>query len=271
MADWGPWVGDSSGVPIGCSAVPSATAHVKGSFQYNVANTERCEGLEVHIDWEQYHSTVRTLLYDIGFDSSNILIANLMHCPPAAGASLSRAGQCRVYFPISVPAAQLQIRVQSSMASHGVVYPLLLKRRSGLPTVGSVVDTYGADTSNTKGVTVTAGNTGWEQGAWTEISASCKRIKALIVAVGHGQVTLNAHSDKAYTLQIGIGAAGSEQVVVDWSSSGGISSASLTTAPSFLGPVYVDIPEGSRLSARLSEQWNSSSQRSLSIIAYGIR
>jgi hypothetical protein len=272
MADWGPWVGDVEGALGTYDVTPNATAHVKGSWTYNLTDTTRSEGLLILFSWQQNHSTIRSLLYDAGIGAgSDILIANLMHCPPAGGASLSRAMQQSVYFPVAVPPDQLRMRSQSSMASHGVCYVMTQRKASGLPVVGSVVDTYGADTANTKGVTVTAPNNESSYGSWAQLTASSERIKALILAVGHGQADLSTLSNQWHHIELGIGGAGSEVAFARFLEGGGSSSGTKTPAPGFLGPIYVDIPAGSRISARVKKQDASATQRTLSLIAYGIR
>lgn len=272
MADWGPWVGDAEGDSGSHSVTPSNTAHTKGSWSSGVTDATRSEGLIVLTGWHQDHSTIRSLLYDVGIGAgSDILIANLMVCPPCGGASLSRAMQQSVYFPVAVPADQLRMRSQSSMATHGVCFMMTQKKSSGLPVVGSVVDTYGADTANTKGVTVTAPNNETSYGSWAQIAASSERIKALILAVGHGQADLSALSNQWYHIELGVGGAGSEVVFARFIEAGGSSSGTKTPSPGFLGPIYVDIPAGSRISARVKKQNASATQRTLSLIAYGIR
>lgn len=273
MADWGPWVGDVEGAYGSYVITPNATAHVKGSWVYDVSDTTRSEGLFISFSGHQAsNTTIRTLLHDVGIGAgSDILIANLMHCPPTGGSSLGRTMQQWVYFPVSVPPAQLRMRSQSSMASHGLCYMKSQKKQSGLPVVGSVVDTYGADTANTKGVTVTAPNDESSYGSWAQLTASSERIKALILAVGHGQADFSALSNQWYQIELGIGGAGSEVAFAQFLEAGGSSSGTKTPAPGFLGPIYVDIPAGSRISARIMKQNASATQRTLSLIAYGIR
>lgn len=272
MADWGPWVGDLDGAYGSYDVTPGAAAHAKGSWANNITDTTRADGLLLLFSWQQAYTTVRSLLYDVGIGAgSDILIPNLMHCPPAGGANVSRAGQQSVYFPIAVPPAQLRMRSQCSMASHGTSYMMTQKRLSGLPVVGSVVDTYGADTANTKGTTLTAPNNETSFGSWYQLTASSQRIKALILAVGHGQADLTTYTDQWHHIQLGIGSAGNEVVFAQFVEAGGSSSVPKTIAPGFIGPIYVDIPAGSRLSARVKKMVASSYQRTIDLVAYGIR
>ena len=272
MADWGPWVGDYLGASCECSPTPGDSAHTKGAWSYSVTDTNRADGLLVNFEWEQNYTTIRTLLFDVGIGAgSDILINNLMVCPPAGGAAVSRAGEISVFFPVSVPPDQIRMRSQSSMASHATTYALTKKLISGLPTVGSVVDTYGVDTANTKGTTLTAPDNPSQYGSWTQIAASTNRIKALVFAIGHGQADMTTFSDQYFDLSIGIGAAGSEVELAEFLQAGGSSQTTKTLSPGYLGPLYVDIPEGTRLSARVRKQWNSASQRTLDVVIYGVR
>ena len=141
--------------------------------------------------------------------------------------------------------------------------------KSGLPCVGSVVDTYGADTANSKGTTLTAPNTE-AYGAWAQVSASCERIKAIMIAVGHGQADWSTYGNQWAAVQVGIGAAGAEVEVVrivDIGTGNGIR----VPSQSLFGPYYLDIPLGTRISARVAKQYSESYQRTLDVILYGIR
>ena len=271
MADWGPWVGDLEGAYGSYAVTPNATAHIKGSWTYDITDTTRAEGFILLLSWHQNYSTIRSLLYDVGIGAgSDILIQNLMLCPPAGGNTLPRTMQQSVYFPIALPPAQIRMRSQCSMASHGVCYMMTQKKLSGLPVVGSVVDTYGADTANTKGVTVTAPNNSTTMGAWSQLTNSSQRIKALILAVGHGQSDMSVLTDQWHHIELGIGTAGSEVTFAKFVEAGGCSSGTKTPCPGFLGPIYVDIPAGSCISARIRKS-DSSLQRTLNLVAYGIR
>ncbi len=272
MADWGPWVGDVAGAFGSYGVTPGSAAHSKGAFKNDVTDVTRSEGLQILFSWQQAYTTIRTLLFDVGLGSgSEILIANLMHCPPAGGGNTSRAGQRVVYFPVAVPPEQLRMRAQASMASHGIVSTTTNKLVSGLPVVGSIVDTYGADTANTKGTTLTASTDQAQFGSWVQLSPSTNRIKALVLAIGHGQADMTSYTDQYYHLSIGIGAAGFEQEILFFIEAGGSSSVTKTPAPGYIGPLYIDLPEGTRLCARVRKQYSSSLQRTIDLIAYGIR
>lgn len=220
------------------------------------------------------HVQARTLLLDVGVGSpESVIISNLMLCPPAVGGvTTQRETSQTIYFPVSSPPGYpIKMRAQASMASHQGIHATSNKAASGLPVVGHVVDTYGANTTSTKGVTLTAPSSDGTYGSWTEIAASCERIKALMIACGHGQADWMTFSDQWYQIQIGVGGAGSEQNILTLYEAGASSSATGTVSQMVLGPYYVDIAPGSRLSARIGKQYSSASQRTIDVVLYGIR
>ena len=275
MADFGPCFADSPGGTSFLSALPGASptyyAHTKGAWTYDGSITTRAEGLVIHPSWWQNYASVRTILLDIGVGAGgDVLINNLMFCPSSYGTGGGRIHQVPVYFPIQVPDQQLGIRAQSNYASHGIGYVQICRRRSGLPVFGKV-DTYGADTANSRGTPITAPNLDSTWGSWTTVSASCETCRAMVVAVGHGNQAWNSLVDQMYWIEIGFGAAGQEQTIISATEAGGSSSVSAIPSSPFLGPYYVDVPAGSRLCARVAKQGANSNQRTVDVVLYGIR
>lgn len=274
MADFGPSQGDCFTGAIQVNMTPGASAHSKGSWStFGGGPLGRCDGFYLMPAFLGNNSTLRTLMMDVGVGASpNVVINNLMVCPPNANPStVCRIVGQQVFFPVSLPVGHdLKARSQSNMASHPGIYVDATPCFSGLPCVGSVVDTYGADTTNSKGVTLTASNTENVLGSWSQIVASCERIKAIIVAVGHGQANWSTFGDQWKSIQIGIGAAGSEQLLFSVESIGA-SSGTGSPSQAWFGPYYVDLPAGTRISGRHSTQHTSSSQRTIDVILYGIR
>lgn len=272
MADWGPCVGDAQWAIGYGNLTPDATAHTKSAWASINSNTDRSDGLLIAVPYLQHHTSIRTLLVDIGFGSpEQTIISNLMLCPPTGGLNTCRAIAQTIWFPVSLPPIDLKVRSQASIASHGTFSLRANKIRSGLPMAGTVVDTYGADTANTRGVVATGSTTEGVFGSWAEVTASSNRVKALMIAVGNGNQSWAAYSNQWYYIDIGIGGAGSEQVVLELREAGGSSSGTGTAAPLMLGPFFVDIPDGSRISVRTAKQYSSSSQRTLDVVLYGIR
>ena len=273
MADWGPWVGDRALFSqLHANVTPGWSAHTKGAWVAG-ANADRGDGIYLNFPILGNHATARTILLDVGVGSpESVLISNLMLCPPAVGGvTTQRETSQTIYFPISAPPGHvLKVRAQASMSAHQGISVTSCKASSGLPVAGQVVDTYGANVAATKGVTLTAPAADGTYGSWTEITPSCERVKALMIACGHGQADWTTLSDQWYQIQIGVGGAGSEQNILTLYEAGASSSATGTVSQMVLGPYYVDIPQGSRLSARVGKQY-SSGQRTLDVVLYGIR
>lgn len=275
MADFGPHEGDLRAHHGLVVATPGATANTKGSWaSFGGGTPDRAEGFYFSTAMFGNIGTIRTMLMDIGVGSGPTpIISNLMVCPPHANSTtLPRSVAEHVFFPVALPPGEtIKMRAQTNVASHDVIYAYIMPMKSGLPCVGSVVDTYGAVTSSdSKGTTLTAPNTDGGYGSWVPVSASCERIKALMVAVGHGQADWSTFGDQWAGVQVGIGGSGSEVEVVriiDIGTGSGIR----TPSQSIFGPYYLDIPAGTRLSARVAKQHASSSQRTIDVILYGIR
>lgn len=83
------------------------------------------------------------------------------------------------------------------------------------------------------------------------------------------QYAQTAHSNQDGWWQLAVGASGSEQTIATGTVQTG--TATMLAAPQWFGPFYQPIAEGQRLSARLSRQFDSGSQRSLGMIVYGVR
>lgn len=274
MADWGAHGADFRSHNGLVQVTPGATAHTKGAWAtFSGGSPSRAEGFYLSPSYLGNHSTCRTVLVDVGVGAGPTpIISNLMVCPPHANSTtLERSIAAHAFFPVALPPSEsIKMRAQASMASHADCFLYALPMQSGLPCVGTIVDTYGADTSNSKGKTLTAPATESTYGSWTQVSASCERIKALMIALGHGQSDWSTYGNQWALVQVGIGGAGSEVEVVrihDIGTGSGIR----VPSQAWFGPYYLDIPAGTRLSARVAKQYSESYQRSIDVILYGIR
>lgn len=272
MADFGPHAGDIRS-SVGLVAItPHATAHTKGSWAtQDGATPDRADGLYITPVFFGDNSTRRTVLVDVGVGSGpTTLISNLMVCPSHVTNNTREVAQ-HAYFPVSFPPSELvKMRAQSSMASHPDVYAYVMPMKSGLPCVGSVVDTYGADTANSRGTTLTASGTDNTYGSWVQLTASSERVKAIVLAFGHGQADWSTFTNQWAIVDIGIGAAASETEILTLADLGA-SSGTQILGQQWYGPYFLDIPAGTRISARVRKQYTSASQRTVDVIMYGIR
>jgi hypothetical protein len=274
VADFGAWNGDTRS-SIGLVVItPSGTAHTKGAWATQDGPTpDRVDGLYISPVFFGDSYTRRTVLVDVGVGAGpTVLINNLMVCPAHASATnnLREVAQ-HVYFPVCFPPSELfKMRAQSNMASHPDVFAYAMPMRSGMPCVGSVVDTYGADTANSKGTTLTASGTEGVYGSWVQLTASSERVKALVLAFGHGQADWSTFTNQWAIVEIGVGGAGSEVEILTLADIA-VSSGTQILAQQMYGPYFVDIPAGTRVSARVRKQYTSASQRTIDVILYGIR
>lgn len=112
------------------------------------------------------------------------------------------------------------------------------------------VATAGIDTATSKGVVLTASATPNSEGAWTQIVASAPfDVAAVLVNL---QPKDNESSSRSYLLDIGVGAAASEQAVIPDLFFGNTATTS-TAAPGVQQSVLIPvaIPAGARIAARL--------------------
>lgn len=180
-----------------------------------------------------------------------------------------------MFFPVFIPAGtRLSYRGKCSLNNAARVWlSVSTIRQNSYPFnrwIGTRVTTYGIDDANlTSLVTTTpgAGNDTW--GAWTTITASTTRHhKALLFNMWARQNQVTEYM--GYTAQFAVGAAGSENI---------IGFIRMTCPPEhlyqhYLRPtedtvVYIDIPAGSRISARVMAS-SSLEQRIIGVSFYGI-
>lgn len=271
MADWSCVGSQEISLVYGDGTTPSNTANTKGSWTIQATLNHSVDGFWINWSWMQTNGTARTLLCDVSVDDV-VIASNLAICPGGRnGANDSRAHSGNTYFPITLPPGVVKTRAQCSVASHGIVYFMLnMSPGIGLNTAGAQMTAYGVDTQNTKGTVVTASNTEGVYGSWVQISASCNRISALMAHVGHNNAWLSGLTDQWYRIRVGIGEVGSEHIIWVPYETGGSSSTTGLHHNQWHGPIYVDIPAGTRLAVCGAAQNSSGVQRVRDVILYGI-
>jgi hypothetical protein len=167
---------------------------------------------------------------------------------PQVNLGHAEANQGTWLFPIYIPkGSRIACRNQAVIASDTVqLYrPFLLPATAHLKP-GLVCDTYGANAGASEGTTVTCGSGTW--GAWAELSAATVRpARWATVSIG-GQDNAFGSTVILY-YQLGIGAAGSEEMIVPIVAQVVISTSELVAVVG-RPPWPVDIPEGSRVAIR---------------------
>lgn len=270
MAEW-PLVGGQresteGEVTASTSAVQgttSATANTKGNWTQLVASTPfEANAVMLFI---RVTASSRRFLIDLGIGASGseqVIVPNLH----VSGASNLVAV---VLVPIRIAAgARLAIRGQSPTGSSTFQVEAMLIGESFLTAEGLArVTDYGTDTSTSGGVSVDPGGTAHTKGAWSQIVASTANpIRGLIVAQGsQANAAMTACN---WLVDVGIGGAGSEQVILD--NLLFRSSVLNAATPSFVGAIPITIPAGTRLAVRAQCDIIDATDRLLDFALYGV-
>ncbi len=252
------------------AVTPSNTAHAKGAWSAGYTNGKRRDGAWLVFSWSQAHATARTLLIDISVD--DVVIAENIAINPGGYGSVNavRCHTQRIYLPITIPAGVVKLRSQASMAAHGAHYVVLeLGTASVGEAAGPHLTALGVNAGTTRGTVVTASNTEGAFGAWAQVTDASPRMRALLLWAGHGNSWLTGLGNQWFLMQVGMGAAGAEQPLATFRDAGGSSSYTGLMHPQWAGPIFVDVPAGSRLAVRGAAEGNSSAQRNRDVIIYG--
>jgi hypothetical protein len=153
-------------------------------------------------------------------------------------------------FPISVPAGSrisARARYNPGTGAKTIIVGVIVGGNTLLTTPLSQVVAYGPETTTNGLVAVDCGATANTRSGWVEIAAATDRPSRWAV-VGLGHDFGNDGTSATYLLDIGIGAAGSEQVIIP--------SLPFCTTSALDGPfpltyaLPISIPAGSRLAVR---------------------
>lgn len=225
------------------SVIGSFTANTKGSWAQMIASTPH--DFDALIVWFTQDFSNAPISLDIGWGASGserVLIADL------TSGQVQYGGAC-ITIPIAVRAGtRLAMRTQSSTGGTGGAAAMIGLQGSlagGRPF--SSATTYGFTAATTRGTTIDPGTTAGTKGAWAQVAASTTSdIRGLFASVGAGGNS--SLSTARFWFDIGVGASGFEQPIIRDFPMG--TSASEILSPSWWPVIPVDIPLGSRLSAR---------------------
>jgi hypothetical protein len=249
------------------TALTAGTANVKGSYAELVASTAHdAAWLIVHI---AVNAGSHDALVDIAVGaaaSEQVIIENI---PIGIGSSSAKHPTIAL-FPIAVPAGtRIAARAQSTLASTVIYVHVQLCHGGFLASAPlSLVTTYGAATADSGGTQVDPGASANTKGSWVELTASSTYpIAALLVGVPNQN---NAtRSTGLYLLDIGIGGAGSEEVIVP-DIQLHANAANDVIEPQLAGPFFVSIPAGTRIAARAQASITDATDRLFDCIVYGV-
>lgn len=243
----------------------AASAHVKGAWVQLVASSAYAASAIILTLLQNQFDRTLTDLGVGGAGSEVVIVPNVMEF----GGGKDRARHQYTVWPVSIPAgSRIAARTQNDIGSTRGIFALAyLVPQSLHRTTESVnrVLAYGALTASTRGTTVTVGFSG-AKGSWVELTASTSRpMKSFYLRLGNDHASGPA---AVYALDIGVGAAASETVILaDVPLVQNSNPQSLT--PQYLGPFFVDIPEGTRIAARAATDVGSGNV-DFDIILYGV-
>lgn len=251
------------------TATGSPTQNTKGAWVELVTATDKsCNLLSILMN----AASVYDHLVDIGVGpagSEVVLIANLLF----SRAQSTSTGHFCYTFPVNIPAGtRIAVRSQCKGTNNpSVRIQLLASAGSFQPHLAGAVATFGANTADSGGTAIDPGAVLNTKGAWTQIAAATdSAIKAIVMAIGQ-QAILNRASANNWLLDIGIGAAGAETVIIADYALVAFNDSYTTPQPSVSPLIPVDIPAGARIAARIqASNVTSATERSPDLILYGV-
>jgi hypothetical protein len=275
MADWSLPSGNRQIISIGTNTANGksiqvdapASTHTKGSWAELAATTEY-ETSSITFFIQGYQTDISTdYLIDlaIGAAASEQVILENYHLSVVS--VLYRATNPYT-IPIKIPAgSRISCRIQSSYPSGLLFVGILLHSTTYNTTSTDKIYTFGADTSDSGGVSIDPGGSANTKGSWVELTAATEApLKWLSLSLGS---QLNSSRESFYgLLDIGIGAAASEQTII---SDLPIACNSIgdKVSPGYVSPILIDIPEGSRIVVRAQVDIIEATDRLFDIILYG--
>lgn len=236
------------------TSVTCGAANVKGAWAELYAATDAGGGYWCMLYSATASSVTATdtaSLMDIGFGGAGSEIVVV----PDIQMGFRQHNAPAIQFPLYVPGGvRVAARAQSVVASK--VLSVCLDILGGPPMYGGAgaarFTAYGVDAANSGGTLVTAAGTADVKGAWAQLTASTSApIHAFIVTA---QGSSNNTTATNYMVDIGVGAAGSEVIVLaDWAFRPTSAEDIYARSPNLM-PLRFAIPAGVRLAARCSCQ-----------------
>jgi len=212
--------------------------------------------------WPTANSSFRTYTQiGVGGAGSEKVIANDLY------ASSGTAGNSftEYLFPCSIPAgSRIAARCENSATTDSNNVQIMFYGGTHFATG---VDSFGFDSVNAAAVDVDPGGTVNTKGSWTQLIASAARdYLGLMIAPGENSTNNTNPSGTPIYIDIGIGGAGSELVIIPNRGFSNVGSNTEHYAP-FLP---IRIPAGTRVAARCASGSNTVGTRVIGLMAYGV-
>ena len=261
----------TSSAPTSPVAYVLSKIHAKGDWTQIVAATSySAQGILVSV--QQVNDLLALLDIGIGAEGSEVVLIPNLYLDFSVSV-VAGVGWCfSSYIPIAVPAgSRLSARVQDSGQGGMDIYVhLQLMSQGFLPSQPfSRCSAYGIVTASSRGTEIDPGATSNTKGDWVQFDADVDQdIRAILMEVGAGGTAKSA-GKRSWLVDVGIGADGSEVVIVPDLLFGSDNFLD-NIAPVSVGPLPCHIPKGSRLAVRCQHSYNTATERLIYVALHGM-
>jgi len=267
--------GTSSGTTShgGTTVNSSTTTDTKGSWT-QIASSTSFDATAIWICLDPQFTDTNYLV-DIGLGASGseqIIIPDLLMAAQAGKA-------LNPIIPMAIPAgSRISARCAGNFSGTNPVYvsvTLFSGAFTNYPPISDIT-AYGVNTTGSTGTTADSGTPANSKGSWTQIVASTTQAhKGLMVAAVRPSMTVTLAAAYMQLTDIGIGASGSEQILVPNIRYNCQNDAGATSARGNLDPTFIilppcDIPAGSRLAVRQQSTTTDAQDRTAAYVLYGL-
>lgn len=212
-----------------------------------------------------------TMLVDIGYGGSGaqvVIVPNLILTRPTSAVGI----RSRIYIPVGVGTDVIWMRWAGSAVSPIITAQVTVFADSGFMAMpGMKATDYGTTTASSKGTDVDPGGTANTKGSYAQLTAALTNACRGIILQASFYQSLTAAGSITGALDLAIGGAGSEQIVLPnfLFGTGSVSgSAAHNPYPSIFLPI--SLPVGARLSARMACNVNTASTRVATVSVIGL-
>ncbi len=261
--------GASTATSRGTSVTANASANTKGTSYTQLLASTAFDATAMLVMFDDIAAGVDYLVdIGVGAAASEVVLFPDLYCGGGTGSIVYGA---QYLFPCAIPAGtRISARCQASTGSSAIRVSCLLFGGGFQPSQPlQRVTAYGVNAADSGGVSIDpGGSANTLPASYTQIVASTTNpICALIVAIGNQNNT--TRSSQSWLVNIAIGAAASEQVIIS------NYALNCSTSPDIVVPqtsqlLPICIPAGTRLSARAQSDGIDATDRLFDLMIYGV-
>ena len=272
-------IGSVTATSLGTSVASGSTANTKGAYTQLVASTTY-DATWLILTSNGGGAGITTNLImavDVAIGASGseqVILSNLVFLTSTDGPSINR-----VAIPCHIPAGS-RIAIRSAVPLTGSITTYfnitLLDGSFTEPEALFVCDTYGFQSTGTKGTTLDPGTTANTKGAYAQLVASTSAdIRGFFLTFDNqGYTATGSNTQGDMLIDLAIGASGSEQIIIP--NMQVFNKTDHTLGPMIIVPnmtefMPIQIPNGTRIAARCQSTQTTASIRLVGITLYGIR